>query len=79
MVKHDTLEWLYGDKRVNYCALKETIAKTCKHIQRRQELGDFVEKKCRYGRKCFSESFSGRCRRCYLKFLSLGSPHGGEK
>ena len=44
MVKHDTLEWFYGDKCVNYCALKETIAKTCKHIQRTWDLGDFVEK-----------------------------------
>ena len=44
MVKHDTLEWFYGDKCVNYCALKETIAKTCKHIQRTRDLGDFVEK-----------------------------------
>ena len=44
MVKHDTLEWFYGDKLVNYCALKETIAKTCKHIQRTRDLGDFVEK-----------------------------------
>ena len=45
MVKHDALEWFYGDTCVNYCALKETIAKTCKHIQRTRGLGDFVEKK----------------------------------
>ena len=43
MVKHDTLELFYGDKCVNYCALKETIAKTCKHIQRTRDFGDFVE------------------------------------
>ena len=33
MVKHDTLEWFYGDKCVSYSGLKETIAKTCNHIQ----------------------------------------------
>ena len=36
------MEWFYGDKCVNYCALKETIAYTCKHIQRTRDLGDFV-------------------------------------
>ena len=28
--------------------------------------------------KCCLDSFSGRCRRGYLKFPSLGSPHVGE-
>ena len=68
MVKHDTLEWFYGDKCINYCAMKETIAKTCKHIQRTRDLGDFVEKKCRSRRKCCSDSFSGLCRRVPLEF-----------
>ena len=44
MAKHDILELFYGDKCVNYCALKETFAKTCKHIQRTRDLGDVVEK-----------------------------------
>ena len=44
MVKHDILEWFYGDTCVNYCALKETSAKTCKHIQKTRDLEDFVEK-----------------------------------
>ena len=43
IVKHDVLERFYADKCVNYCALKETIAKTCKHIQKTQDLGDFVK------------------------------------
>ena len=47
IVKHYALEWFYGDRCVNYCALKETIAKTCKHIQKTRYLGDFVEKECR--------------------------------
>ena len=34
IVKYDVLERFYGDKCGNYCALKETIAKTCKHIQK---------------------------------------------
>ena len=67
-----------GDKCVNYCALKETIAKTWKHIQKTRDLGDFV-KNIDNGAKCCLDSFSGRRRRGYLKFPSLGSPHGGEK
>ena len=44
IVKHDILARFYGNKRVKYSALKETIAKTCKHIQRTRDLRDFVEK-----------------------------------
>ena len=71
--------FLYGDKCVNYRALKETIAKTCKHIQKTRDLVDFVEKIAHNGAKCCLDSFSGRRSRGYLKFPSLGSPHGGEK
>ena len=42
MVKHDTLERLYGDKCVNCCALKETIAKTCKHIQKKHGISEIL-------------------------------------
>ena len=31
IVEHDVLERFYGDKCVDYCVLKETIAKTCKY------------------------------------------------
>ena len=44
IVKHDVLGRFYGDTCVNFCAVKETIAKTCKHIQKTQDFGDFVEK-----------------------------------
>ena len=45
MVKHDVLERFYGDKCVNCRALRETIAKTCKHIQKTRDLSDLVGKK----------------------------------
>ena len=32
----------YGDKSVKYRALKETVAKTWKHIQRTRDLGDYL-------------------------------------
>ena len=76
MVKHDVLERSYGGKCVNYCALKETIAKTCKRIQETRDLKDFVEKNVDNGAKCCLDSFSGRRRRGCLNFPSLGSPHG---
>ena len=38
------LERFYGDKCVNYRASKETIAKTCKHIQKTRDLGILCEK-----------------------------------
>ena len=41
IVKHDVLERFYGDKCVNYCVLKETIAK--RH-EKTWDLGDFVGK-----------------------------------
>ena len=34
IVEHDVFDRFYGDKSVKYRALKETIAKTWKHIQR---------------------------------------------
>ena len=71
-------ERFYGDKCVNYCALKETIAKTCKPIQETRDLEDFVEKNVDNGAKCCLDSFSGRRRRGCLNFPSLGSPHGGK-
>ena len=69
--------FLYGDKCVNYRALKETIAKTCKHIPKTQDLGNCVEKNADNGATCCLDSFSGRPG--YLNFPSLGSPHGGGK
>ena len=78
MVKHDILARSYGNKCVNHCALKEAIAKTCKHIQRTRGLVDFVNKNVNPSAQCCSDSFSGRCRCGYLKFRSLGSPHGGK-
>ena len=60
MVKHDVLERFYGDKCVNYCALKETIAKfakACKHMSTTQDLGDFVEKNVGNGGKMLFGQF----------------------
>ena len=78
IVKYDVLGRFYGDKW-NYRALKETVAKSCNHIQKTRDLVDFVENKCRERCKMFMDSFSGRRRRGYFKFPSLGSPHGVEK
>ena len=41
VVEHDVFDRFYGDKSVKYRALKETIAKTSKHIQRTRDLGDY--------------------------------------
>ena len=38
-----------------------------------------MEKNADNGAKCRLDSFSGRRRRGYLKFPSLGGPHAGEK
>ena len=32
IVKNYVLERFYGDKCVNYCVMKENIAKACKHM-----------------------------------------------
>ena len=42
-VRHDVLEPFSGDKCVSYCDLKETIAKTCSHVQKTRALEDFVK------------------------------------
>ena len=42
IVEHDVFDRFYGDKSVKYRALKETIAKTWKHIQRTRDLGDYL-------------------------------------
>ena len=41
IVEH-VFDRFYGDKSVNYRALKETIAKTWRHIQRTRDLGDYL-------------------------------------
>ena len=79
IVKNDVLERFYGDKCVNYRVLKENIAKTCKHTSKNTGFGGFCGKNADNGAKCRLDSFSGRRRRGYLKFPSLGGPHGGEK
>ena len=48
-------------------------------LQKTRDLEDFVEKNADNGAKCRLDSFSGRRRRGYLKFPSLGGPHAGEK
>ena len=48
-------------------------------LQKTRDLEDFVEKHADNGAKCRLDSFSGRRRRGYLKFPSLGGPHAGEK
>ena len=42
IVDHDVFDRFYGDKSVKHRALKETIAKTWKHIQRTRDLGDYL-------------------------------------
>ena len=42
IVEHDVFDRFYGDKSVKYRALKETVAKTWKHIQRTRDLGDYL-------------------------------------
>ena len=42
IVEHDVFDRFYGDKSVKCRALKETIAKTWKHIQRTRDLGDYL-------------------------------------
>ena len=42
IVEHDVFDQFYGDKSSKYRALKETIAKTWKHIQRTRDLGDYL-------------------------------------
>ena len=42
IVEHDVFDRFYGDKSVKYRALKETIAKTWKRIQRTRDLGDYL-------------------------------------
>ena len=79
IVKHDVLERLYGDKCVNYCVLKETFAKTCKHIKSHGIWWILWKKNVDSGATCCLDSFSGRGRCGYLKFPSLGSPDGREK
>ena len=69
------MERLFGDKCVNYCVLKETIAK---HANTTRDLNDFVGKNVDNGAKCCLDSFSGRRRRGYLKVPGLGRTHGGE-
>ena len=76
IVKKDVLERFYGDKCVNYRALKENHANT---VQKTRDLEDFVEKNADNGAKCRLDSFSGHRRAGYLKFPSLGGPHAGEK
>ena len=73
------MERFYGDKCVNYRVLKENIAKTCKHTSKNTGFGGFCGKNADNGAKCRLDSFSGRRRRGYLKFPSLGGPHAGEK
>ena len=72
IVEHDDFDRFYGDKSVNYRALKETIAKTWKHIQRTRIWASLSS----YLKFRSLESLQGRKK---WKFHSLGSPHGGEK
>ena len=77
MVKHATLELFHGDKCVNYCALKETIAKTRKHIQRTRDLEIFLEKIVDTGTNVVRTFFLHVVVVANnLKFPGLGSPTG---
>ena len=46
IVEHDVFDRFYGDKSVKYRALKETIAKTWKHIQRNTGFGGLSRRRC---------------------------------
>ena len=78
IAKNGVSERSYGDACVNYCVLTENIAKTCKHTSKNTGFEGFCGKNTDNGAKCRLDSFSGRRRRGYLKFPSLGGPHGGE-
>ena len=78
IVKNGVLERFCGDTCVNYRVLTENIAKTCKHTSKNMGFGGFCGKNAENGAKCRLDSFSGRRRRGYLKFPSLGG-HQGEK
>ena len=49
------------------------------HISKNTGFGGFCGKNAANGAQCRLDSFSGRRRRGYLKFPSLGGPHAGEK
>ena len=68
----------YGDKCVNYRVWRKTLQKHADTLQKTRDLDDFVERNADNGAKCRLDSFSGRRRRGYLKFPSLGGPHGRE-
>ena len=70
-------ERFYGDKWINYCALKETIAKFAKTCQQRG-IWRFCGKMWVTAEKCCLDSSSAHCRRGYLKFPSSGSPRRGK-
>ena len=74
----DVLERFYGDKCVNYRALRETIAKRCKHIEKTRDLKDFAPKKIDNGANCCLDSFSGRRRRGYWNPLAWEAPTKGK-
>ena len=48
-------------------------------LQKTRDVEHFVEKNADNGAKCPLDSFSGRRRRGYLKFPSLGGPQAGGK
>ena len=60
IVEHDVFDRFYGDKSVKYRALKETIAKTWKHIQRTRDLGDYLGVVVCYLKFRSLESLQGR-------------------
>ena len=70
-------ERFYDDKWINYCALKEIIAKFAKTCQQRG-IWRFCGKMWVTAEKCCLDSSAAHCRRGYLKFPSAGSPRQGK-
>ena len=85
IVKKICFGTVYGDKCVNYIKLPCFEGKHCKNMQthfKKHGIWRILWKNMQItdnGAKCRLESFSGRRRRGYLKFLCLGGPHAGEK
>ena len=80
IVKNDVLARFYGILWRQMCKLPRFVGKHCKNMQthfKKHGVWRILLKKC--SAKCRLDSFSGRRRRGYLKFPSLGGPHAGEK
>ena len=90
IVEHDVFDRFYGDKSVKYRALKETIAKTWKHIQRTRGFGGLSRRRCLaiWNSAAWRASKGGKSENCIAweaptggkseNSLAWGAPTGGK-